>query len=102
VRRSLHPGIQMGLAAALFFLIAYPIALLIHMPAALIQVPMTAILFGVFYTLFVRFYMERYEGSGRTSVTQARVPGERWTQHDLVGGGIASPADSKLSAIPVD
>jgi hypothetical protein len=62
VRRSLHPGIQIVLTVALFFVISYPIALLIHMPAALIQVPMIAILFGVFYTLFVRFYMKRKGG----------------------------------------
>jgi hypothetical protein len=71
VRRSLHPGIQIVLAAALFFVISYPIAFLIHMPAALIQVPMTAILFGVFFTLFVRFYMKR-KVAGRLVQTERR------------------------------
>jgi hypothetical protein len=31
----------------------------------------------------------------------AALPPTMWTQHDLVGGGIASPASRKLSAIPV-
>jgi hypothetical protein len=62
VRRSLHPGIQIVLTAAVFFVIEYPMALLIHESAPLIQVPVTAILFGVFFTLFMRFYMKRKGG----------------------------------------